>query len=799
MAKRPAQGQPSLFNFFTKTQKTNTQESSSIGNGFLPAASTSSLTAATHPDTNVGANSGNTTSHLNPLDIGRFINSYLDEDLKFNLLTSPWVPESTFNFPASGKRNLRFQRQWLTRFPWLVYTQSDGAFCKYCVLFSKESVGKGCNQTLKSLVKEPFTKWKDALESFKNHESHSYHKDSTLTGNNFLKTKSDLTSDIRNMMDSGRKKQVEDNRKKLASIVDTIKLCGRQELALRGTNDHGPISVNDEEPSLNDGNFRALLRMRMKCGDENLIAHTEHANLNALYMSPKVQNELIEICGELIQRDIVKDVNDAKAFSVLVDETADITSHEQVSICVRYTKQSDRPNFFVCKEDFLCFVKADDTTGEGLANLIISTLNDLGVDMKNLIGQGYDGASAMKGSFKGVQAIVKKSFPQALYVHCSSHSLNLALCHSCSVPCARNCIGIVKAVTNFLKSSPKRTAVLQSCIKSNCPSTKWHTLTTMCETRWVENHNSLLKFKEILKAIIETLEILSEYRDIETSTKASSFLKSILGSEFVVCLCLLASIFTATVSVCKVLQSPYCDLKSAVDHIDNIVTHFVTIRNNIDIEFAKYFNTAETILSDVGEVIQIPRVASRQRHRSNFATKDPESFFRQSVAIPVLDDLIDQLKSRFSDHRDLLGTLQCLIPTSITETIDVETLKMYETLIDLEVISSEYSLWKVFWTNKMEQDKPSCAIEALSECNKELFPNIFTLLKIFSSLPVTTATAERTFSTLRRLKTYLRNSCGQERLSGLALMSVHRSINISTEKVMDEFARKKNRRTEFVI
>uniref|UniRef100_A0A1B6F8D5 DUF4371 domain-containing protein n=1 Tax=Cuerna arida TaxID=1464854 RepID=A0A1B6F8D5_9HEMI len=229
-----------------------------------------------------------------------------------------------------------------------------------------------CNQTLKSLVKEPFTKLKEALELFKNHESHSYHKDSTLIGNNFLKTKSDLSSDIRNIMYSSRKRQVEENRKKLSSIVETIKLCGRQELALRGSDNHGPISINDEEPTLNDGNFCALIRMRLKCGDKNLLSHTENANLNALYISPKVQNEIINICGELIQKEIGAGVNNAKAFSVLVDETADIAGHEQVSICVRYTKE-ERPSFFICKEDFLCFVKADDTTGEGLANTILST------------------------------------------------------------------------------------------------------------------------------------------------------------------------------------------------------------------------------------------------------------------------------------------------------------------------------------------------------------------------------------------------------------------------------------------
>lgn len=96
-------------------------------------------------------------------------------------------------------------------------------------------------------------------------------------------------------------------------------------------------------------------------------------------------------------------------------------------------------------------------------------------------------------------------------------------------------------------------------------------------------------------------------------------------------------------------------------------------------------------------------------------------------------------------------------------------------------------------------DRPTCAIEALGECNKDFYPNIFILLKIFASLPVTTCTPERTFSSLRRLKTYLRNSCGQNRLNGLALMSIHRDIHIFTDEVIDIFALKKDRRINLVL
>jgi len=48
-----------------------------------------------------------------------------------------------------------------------------------------------------------------------------------------------------------------------------------------------------------------------------------------------------------------------------------------------------------------------------------------GINCQFLVGQGYDGASAMSGYLHGAQEYIKKDFPVALYVHCSAHSLNL--------------------------------------------------------------------------------------------------------------------------------------------------------------------------------------------------------------------------------------------------------------------------------------------------------------------------------------------------------------------------------------
>jgi hypothetical protein len=57
-------------------------------------------------------------------------------------------------------------------------------------------------------------------------------------------------------------------------------------------------------------------------------------------------------------------------------------------------------------------------------------------------------------------------------------------------------------------------------------------------------------------------------------------------------------------------------------------------------------------------------------------------------------------------------------------------------------------------------------------------------------LPVSIATPERSFSCLKRIKTYLRNTTGQERLNGLASMNIHNDINVSVDEVFEEFFKK---------
>ena len=96
-----------------------------------------------------------------------------------------------------------------------------------------------------------------------------------------------------------------------------------------------------------------------------------------------------------------------------------------------------------------------------------------------------------------------------------------------------------------------------------------------------------------------------------------------------------------------------------------------------------------------------------------------------------------------------------------------------------------------------KNDRSSINVSSLKACNHNMYPNLHVLLRICATIPVTSCERERSGSVLKRLHTYLRASMGQMRLSALALLHVNYDANIDIEKVIDIFAREKDRAVEF--
>ena len=109
---------------------------------------------------------------------------------------------------------------------------------------------------------------------------------------------------------------------------------------------------------------------------------------------------------------------------------------------------------------------------------------------------------------------------------------------------------------------------------------------------------------------------------------------------------------------------------------------------------------------------------------------------------------------------------------------------------DLQCSSNSVIGEVLTWTQKfVGAEKPKNALEALIACNSLIFPSTYKLLQILAILPVTTESSERSFSTLKRLKTYLRNTIGENRLNNLVLLNIHREIMLTTDEVLNDFAK----------
>ncbi|KAL4089466.1 hypothetical protein QTP88_024500 [Uroleucon formosanum] len=448
--------------------------------------------------------------HLN--DIGIFANRDLTNDEKYCALTKVWVPKPTYKFPLciiNEKRGLKFQYHWLLEFNWLAYSEKNqGVYHKHCVVFAKTG-GVG-SQPLRKLVYEAFNAWKKALEVFRKHSTCDYHVTSVVKSD-ILDIFTKKQPSIIETICVDRNVQIQETRKKIVPIIECIILCGRQEIALRRHNDTGKMCVNGIEG-------KEIFSKKL---------HLEN-NQRYKYIGAKIQNEEIAACGDIIQKKIIEKINAAECFSILADETTDVLNKEQLTLCVRYI--DDQNN--LC-EDFLKYVNIDSLTGASLSSAILNGLTSCGVQCDYLFGQGYGGASNMSGKFRGVQAIICEKYPQALYVHCAAHSLNLAVSTASNIKPIRNCFGILKKMYTFF-NTPKRSSVILREIDGCDFEPKVKSLKRLCATTWVQRYDAVNDFMELFPFVVAALEIISEWND-SSVTDASMLLKS-FDSEFLIAL-----------------------------------------------------------------------------------------------------------------------------------------------------------------------------------------------------------------------------------------------------------------------
>lgn len=685
----------------------------------------------------------------------------------------------------------KFRSTWYTDYTWLEYSiVADKAFCFPCRLFGST----GCYD--ETFISKGFQNWKKAVQRFKEHEKTSSHLHALQRWHEGLKTKESVVSKI----STHHQEEVKNNRDYLKILFQSLLYLGKQGIAFRGHREH--------EKSDNRGNYIELLKLR---STDNTLLKQKFLDRDKFfnYVHHDVQNEMIEIMADLIRQYILDDVKKSKYLSVLLDETPDVSHHEQVTLVIRHVTEE-----LEIKESFLGFYKTDFTDGDTLYKLLLSILAELGIDPTNVIAQCFDGAGNMSGTYKGVAARMKEQNPHVMYVHCYMHSLNLALVDaSKGISSVRNVFSTLQQIYCFIEASPKRHAVFAT-VKSSASAVKDGgnenlSLKALSDTRFSSRYESLRAVHLHLVDILHTLENI-ETTDPKTGGEAHGLVVCITKFEFVFALNVMKPVFEKTNILSKYIQGHEISIHEVVRVADSVVASLTDLRN--EEEFNKFFSKTLTFCESHG--FEGPTNPRKRKLPQKLGGGDvqpeydsPEAYFLKIFYYPLLDTLIENIKSRFQKNQlDLLCKMEVLLTASMkTKSVSDDSIEEACSAvsaafgIESDTLASEINLFRRKEHDSVQTDRHpiSQLLQEFKQNNhyQKIFPNLFKLLRIFITVPVSTATAERSFSVLKRVKNYLRNTMLQERLSNLAILAIEKdqAKNIDIDKCVEIYARRKPR------
>ncbi|XP_042043474.1 zinc finger MYM-type protein 1-like [Salvia splendens] len=221
---------------------------------------------------------------------------------------------------------------------------------------------------------------------------------------------------------------------RLTVSLNVTRFLLKQGLSFRGH--------DESSSSSNRGNFIELLLWFSELNDDVSKTLFANAPANNQMNSPRIQKELGNACASEVTLAIVNDIGD-KVFTLLVDEARDVSMKEQMGVVLRYVN-----NEGYVIEQFIGIVHVTDTSSHTLKCAIDDLLVKHNLSLSKVRGQGYDGASNMRGEFNGLKSLILQENPYAMYIHCFSHQLQLII-----VAVAKG-IRVVKDVFSYVTISP---------------------------------------------------------------------------------------------------------------------------------------------------------------------------------------------------------------------------------------------------------------------------------------------------------------------------------------------------------
>ena len=241
-------------------------------------------------------------------------------------------------------------------------------------------------------------------------------------------------------------------------------------------------------------------------------------------------------------------------------------------------------------------------------------------------------------------------------------------------------------------------------------------------------------------------------------------------------------------------------------NIENAKSTLAKLRSDIESFHRTAYEEALLLCQSLGIEESTPQVTSRQQHHQNIPSDNSREYYKCTTTIPLLDHLISELNVRFdASSSHLVSEFMHLLPTEIIKSPSSVSGAGCQTLLEFyddglpsnRSFEVELHLWQNYWNSEEHltlADGLSTPDKVLKYTDKDMYPNIYTLIIIMATFPFTSCECERSISMLRCIKTSLRSTMGQGRLNGLAMLQYNRHILLTADEVVQEFVVRHHRK-----
>ena len=405
-------------------------------------------------------------------------------------------------------------------------------------------------------------------------------------------------------------------------------------------------------------------------------------------------------------------------------------------------------------------------------------------------------------------------------------------------------------VCYFFDNSPKRQQYFELLInvygeKLNLNETNRRYIIGLSKTRWVERYRAYENYYLLHKSVIATFEsvlmphLYNEFYayledkfeekwtwDADAKTKAQGLYAACSSFAHIVAFSVFFNGLEPLKPLVVKLQKRNQDIFKGYYMINTIVSDLMDYRRNVDKEFSIWYGFAVEMANSIDVEPSTPRIAKCwSNYRDNVDHDSTESYYKRSMAVSFLDDIISQIRDQTKDRSHveifrLLPSVMFAKDCSIEESCEILLTKFENEMFDEGLhFRHELKMWYKMWEqeitkcNKNWQDTaaakpakrvdgkeqyqinpPDGLLETISLADYDFFPNIKKLLVIGSISPIGSTEAERAASGVRRLKTPFRSTMGEQRESDLNLLLLQRVKDIDIDKVVVSFIKKNPRR-----